>query len=144
MVWSGCSCVCNGNMLTATDCTLNRQIRRCEWQDEKMKQSSPHFVVGFFSKKIWKWNVVYRSKETEFNPLLKLFVDGKKKCEKDFWTDLLFCKLMEFAETRPPAALLIIVCTKFQYIHFLLIGADSISYWRWASSSAPDANTPLP
>lgn len=54
-----------------------------------------------------------RSKETEFNPLLKLFVDGKKKCEKDFWTDLiLFCKLMEFAETRQPAVLLTTVCTR--------------------------------
>lgn len=58
----------------------------------------------FFSKKIWKWNVVDRSKETEINLLLKLFVDGKNKRENNFWTDLLFCKLVEFAETRPPAA----------------------------------------
>lgn len=73
--------------------------------------------------------MVDRSKETEFNLLLKIFVDNKKKCEKDFWKDLLpFCRLMEFAETRPPAALLTIVCTRFQYIHFLLIGANMNPY----------------
>lgn len=73
--------------------------------------------------------MVDRSKETEFNPLLKLFVDGKKKCGKDFWTDLLlFGRLMEFAETRPPAALLAIDCTRFQYIRFLLIDANSIPH----------------
>lgn len=70
--------------------------------------------------------MVDRSKETEFNLLLKFFVDNKKKRERNFWMDLLpFCRLMEFAETRLPAALLIIVCTGFQYINFLLIGADT-------------------
>lgn len=73
--------------------------------------------------------MVDRSKETEFNLLLKFFVDNKKKRGRDFWMALLpFCKLMEFAETRPPAAWLIIVCTRFQYIHFLLIGADTNPY----------------